>query len=220
MHITEKDSEGSYSTEYNKNIDESDGEDILNISRETPRSDLDFINDLINDHMDELEFENFSGTINRVQPCVTIYQQVDESMQESTLYVFWKREWQQINILNSNETTAARAIRESLELIALREDKKILFGMLYNVFSKNISLIDLLVRNLYFLKAQELSACEKHQLDILSSKISDLVLTGTYVSEESLQFLPPDLIEKRNDYLSDLRACPQTSKFKNIPSAT
>jgi|GEM_PF-5478431 len=35
LHITEEDSEGSYSTKYNENIDESEGEDTLNVLYET-----------------------------------------------------------------------------------------------------------------------------------------------------------------------------------------
>ncbi|WP_250296474.1 hypothetical protein [Wolbachia endosymbiont of Oedothorax gibbosus] len=166
LHITEEDSEGSYPTEHNENIDESEGEDTLNVSYETcteyiedmdkPEHEdaLSVLNethqserDWLDDHMDE--FENFLETINRVQPCVTIYQQVDKSMQESTLHALQEKEWQQVNTLNSNETTAARTIRESLELIALGEDKKIMFGMPCYVFSQNTSLIDFLVRNLY-----------------------------------------------------------------------
>ncbi|QMV45804.1 hypothetical protein HC358_01530 [Wolbachia pipientis] len=98
FHIIEEDSESSCSTEYNGNIDESDGEDTLNVLYETHQNER----DLLGGYIDKLESENFPGTINRVQPYVTMYQQVDESMQESTLRASRKRKWQQINTLNSN----------------------------------------------------------------------------------------------------------------------
>ncbi len=107
--------------------------------------------------------------------------------------------------LYSDETVAKGMIKESLELIALGKGKKIMFGMPCDVFSENTSLIDFLVRNLYILKTQELSIHEKHQLDLLSLKISDLVSTGTYVSEEALKLLSTSLLEKRNSYLSNLK---------------
>ncbi|MBV2146301.1 MAG: hypothetical protein KTM48_06500 [Wolbachia endosymbiont of Pissodes strobi] len=55
------------------------------------------------------------------------------------------------------------------------------------------------------LKKFELSIHEKHQLDLLSLKISDLVSTGTYVSEKVLELLPTSLLEKHNSYLSNLK---------------
>lgn len=89
LHITEKDSEGSYFTECNQNIDMSDGEGTFNVLYETHQNEW----DLLGGYIDKLESENFSGTINRVQPYVTMYQQVDESMQESTLRASRKRKW-------------------------------------------------------------------------------------------------------------------------------
>ncbi|WP_375316174.1 hypothetical protein [Wolbachia endosymbiont (group A) of Colletes cunicularius] len=105
----------------------------------------------------------------------------------------------------SNETVAEGIIKKSLELIALREDKKILFGMPCNVFSENTSLIDHLVRSLNAIKIEELSTYERDQLDLLLSKVFDLVSTGIYMSEEALKLLPTDLLEKRNNYLSNLK---------------
>lgn len=188
-----------YPSFYRCFTNEPEDEDALSVLNETHQSEWDWLDD----HIDE--FGNFLETINRVQPCVTIYQQVDKSMQESTLHALREREWQQVNTLNSNETTAARTIRESLELIALGEDKKIMFGIPRYVFSQNTSLIDFLVHNLYTLKMQGLSTYEKCQLDLLSSKISDLVSTGIYMSEEALKLLPTSLLEKHTSYLSNLK---------------
>ncbi|GFR11750.1 uncharacterized protein TNCT_547901 [Trichonephila clavata] len=74
-----------------------------------------------------------------------------------------------------------------------------------NVFSENTSLIDHLVRSLNTIKIEELSTYERDQLNLLSSKISSLVSTGIYMSEGALKLLPPDLLEKRNNYLSNLK---------------
>lgn len=240
LHIIEEDSEGSCSTEYNENIDESEGEGTSdhNVPNKTPidkrcpsfyrcftnepedESDRNILNKafieddkdtpdhilnktFIIENEDELEDLEVTGA---PQPDIAIYKQVDECVRKNTLSTLLNTRCQtNTSHLYSNETVAEGIIKKSLELIALREDKKILFGMPCNVFSENTSLIDFLVRNLYTLKMQGLSTYEKCQLDLLSSKISDLVLTGTYVSEEPLQFLPPDLIEKRSNYLSSLK---------------
>ncbi|MDE5061748.1 hypothetical protein [Wolbachia endosymbiont of Drosophila tsacasi] len=194
----------------NKNIDESEDEDILNASFKTfPDMDEDALSVLYEtcqseqDIEDELEDLEVMGTF---QLDIAIYKQVDECVRKNTLSTLLNMRRQiDISNLDSNETVIEGIIKKLLEFIALGKDKKIMFGIPCDVFSENTSLIDFLVCNLYILKTQELSIHEKHQLDLLSSKISDLVSTGTYMSEEPLQFLPPDLIEKRSKYLSSLK---------------
>ncbi len=152
---------------------------------------------------DELEDLEVMGTF---QPDIAIYKQVDECVRKNTLSTLLNtRRQASTPPLCSDETVAKGMIKESLELIALGKDKKIMFGMPCDVFSENTSLIDFLVRNLHILKTPELSTYERYQLDLLSSKISDLVSTGIYMSEEALKLLPTDLLEKRNNYLSNLK---------------
>ncbi|MDR0773558.1 MAG: hypothetical protein LBE46_04580 [Wolbachia pipientis] len=213
LHITEEDSESSYPTEHNENIDESEGEDTLNVSYKTCPEYEDMDEGALSvlyetcqseqDIEDKLEDLEVMGTF---QPDIAIYKQVDECVRKNTLSTLLNTRCQtNTSHLYSNETVAEGIIKKSLELIALREDKKILFGMPCNVFSENTSLIDHLVRSLNAIKIEELSTYEKHQLDLLSSKMSDLVSTGTYMSEKALKLLPPDLIEKRSNYLSSLK---------------
>lgn len=152
---------------------------------------------------DELEDLEVTGA---PQPDIAIYKQVDECVRKNTLSTLLNTRCQtNTSHLYSNETVAEGIIKKSLELIALREDKKILFGMPCNVFSENTSLIDHLVRSLNAIKIEELSTYERDQLDLLSLKISDLVSTGTYVSEKVLELLPTSLLEKHNSYLSNLK---------------
>lgn len=152
---------------------------------------------------DELEDLEVTGA---PQPDIAIYKQVDECVRKNTLSTLLNTRCQtNTSHLYSNETVAKGIIKKSLELIALREDKKILFGMPCNVFSENTSLIDHLVRSLNAIKIEELSTYERDQLDLLSSKVFDLVSTGIYMSEEALKLLPTDLLEKRNNYLSNLK---------------
>lgn len=96
-------------------------------------------------------------------------------------------------------------IEKWIKSVELGESQKIRFGMPYYVFLENLSIIDYLISNVYLLKKCELSIHEKHQLDLLSSKVFDLVSTGTYVSEEVLKLSPTSLLEKRNSYLSNLK---------------
>ncbi|GFR11676.1 uncharacterized protein TNCT_280651 [Trichonephila clavata] len=152
---------------------------------------------------DELEDLEVTGA---PQPDIAIYKQVDECVRKNTLSTLLNTRCQtNTSHLYSNETVAEGIIKKSLELIALRKDKKILFGMPCNVFSENTSLIDHLVRSLNTIKIEELSTYERDQLNLLSSKISSLVSTGIYMSEGALKLLPPDLLEKRNNYLSNLK---------------
>lgn len=132
LHITEEDSEGSYSTEYNENIDESEGEDTLNVSYETCPVYGDMDEDALSvlyetcqseqDIEDELEDLEVMGTF---QPDIAIYKQVDECVRKNTLSTLLNTRCQtNTSNLYSNETVEEEIIKKSLELIAFREDKK------------------------------------------------------------------------------------------------
>lgn len=201
----------SYKPEYIKDMDKPEDEDTLdhNVLNKTfiieDTLDHNILNKafIIEDGKGEpkaLEATNAS------QSDITIYKQVDECIRENTLSTSLSTRRQASTLhLYSDETIAEGMIKESLELIALGKDKKIMFGMPCYAFSENTSLIDFLVRNLYILKTQELSTYERYQLDLLSSKMSDLVSTGTYMSEEALKLLPTSLLEKHTSYLSNLK---------------
>ncbi|MDE5058518.1 MULTISPECIES: hypothetical protein [Wolbachia] len=200
----------------NEPEDESDRNILNKASIEDDKDTPDHIlnKTFIIENEDELEDLEVTGA---PQPDIAIYKQVDECVRKNTLSTLLNTRCQtNTSHLYSNETVAEGIIKKSLELIALREDKKILFGMPCNVFSENTSLIDHLVRSLNAIKIEELSTYERDQLDLLSSKVFDLVSTGTYMSEEALKFLPPDLIEKRSNYLSSLKQIVSDSIEKDV----
>ncbi|GFQ67207.1 uncharacterized protein TNCT_232221 [Trichonephila clavata] len=189
----------------NEPEDESDRNILNKASIEDDKDTPDHIlnKTFIIENEDELEDLEVTGA---PQPDIAIYKQVDECVRKNTLSTLLNTRCQtNTSHLYSNETVAEGIIKKSLELIALRKDKKILFGMPCNVFSENTSLIDHLVRSLNTIKIEELSTYERDQLNLLSSKISSLVSTGIYMSEGALKLLPPDLLEKRNNYLSNLK---------------
>ncbi|UVW83664.1 hypothetical protein [Wolbachia endosymbiont of Aedes albopictus] len=134
----------------------------------------------------------------------TIYEQVDERMKENISNVL-EAIYQASRLFIAKQLTREQMIEEWIKSVELGESQKIMFGMPEYIFFEDLSIIDTLVYYMNGQKKCELSTDGRYQLDLLSSKISDLVLTGTYVSEEPLQFLPPDLIEKRSNYLSSLK---------------
>ncbi|NEV49715.1 hypothetical protein EUZ93_04475 [Wolbachia pipientis] len=202
LHIIEEDSEGSCSTEYNENIDESD-RNILNKAfieddKDTPDHILNETFIIEEDELEDLE------VMSELQLDGAIYEQVDERMKENISNVL-EAIHQAFRLLSDRQLTVEQMIEKWIKSVELGESQGIMFGIPYYMFPKDLSIIDYLISNTYVLKECELSTDGRDQLDLLSSKMSDLVLTGTYVSEEPLQFLPPDLIEKRNNYLSNLK---------------
>ncbi len=202
FHIIEEDSEGSCSTEYNENIDESD-RNILNKAfieddKDTPDHILNETFIIEEDELEDLE------VMSELQLDGAIYEQVDERMKENISNVL-EAIHQAFRLLSDRQLTVEQMIEKWIKSAELGESQGIMFGIPYYMFPKDLSIIDYLISNIYVLKECELSTDGRDQLDLLSSKMSDLVLTGTYVSEEPLQFLPPDLIEKRNNYLSNLK---------------
>ncbi|WP_264688366.1 hypothetical protein [Wolbachia endosymbiont (group A) of Sympetrum striolatum] len=112
---------------------------------------------------------------------------------------------QAFRLCGEKRLTVGQMIKKWIKSVELGESQKIRFGMPYYVFFEELSIIDYLISNVHLLKKFELSIHEKHQLDLLSLKISDLVSTGTYVSEKVLELLPTSLLEKHNSYLSNLK---------------
>ncbi|WP_353272944.1 hypothetical protein [Wolbachia endosymbiont (group A) of Portevinia maculata] len=133
-----------------------------------------------------------------------IYEQVDERMKENISNVL-EAIRQAFRLCGEKRLTVGQMIKKWIKSVELGESQKIRFGMPYYVFFEELSIIDYLISNVHLLKKFELSIHEKHQLDLLSLKISDLVSTGTYVSEKVLELLPTSLLEKHNSYLSNLK---------------
>ncbi|MFP3015253.1 MAG: hypothetical protein ACEY3B_02940 [Wolbachia sp.] len=200
--ITEENSEGSYS------IDESEDEDILNVSFKTcPDMDEDALSVLYETCQGEQDIEDEledSEVMSELPLDGTIYEQVDERMKENISNVL-EAIYQASKLFIAKQLTREQMIEEWIKSVELGESQKIMFGMPKYIFFEDLSIIDHLIYSIDTLKKCELSTDGRYQLDLLSSKMSDLVLTGTYVSEEPLQFLPPDLIEKRSNYLSSLK---------------
>jgi hypothetical protein len=159
---------------------------------------------------------------------MTIYKQIEREKRKKILKQIEGIE-KKYGVLSDSQT-AGKMLDELLEIVNLAHKDKIMFGMpyglVYGVLSddegkkraaKEISLIGYLIKNLNFIKKQNLNLeeNEKGKLDSLASKISNLISTGTYVSKEILSVYSKDMLtdqlEKRDIYLSKLEQVVRSS---------
>lgn len=158
---------------------------------------------------------------NDFQLSMTIYQKFEKDKREKIL-----KEAENIEKkyqVPSDSQTVGKMLDELLKVIKHADKDKIMFGMPGKLVHgmpeekeqeaiKETSLIGYLIKSASLIKKQNLSLenIEKENLDSLCFKISDLILTGTYVKKEILDSycndIPVDstLKEKRNSYLLSL----------------
>lgn len=71
------------------------------------------------------------------------------------------------------------------------------------------TILDFMIKKLHHLKNNDANINEdgKRKLETVLSEVHDLISKGNYVSKEFMKFLPENVLKKREDYLSNLRAC-------------
>lgn len=135
-----------------------------------------------------------------------MHEQADEQTREET-----SRIAKEIHNSFSTNLTLIKKIEKLLKLIEHAKKHKVMFSAPYynHIYLESTTIMDSLVRNSHVIDClngpYNYTKNEKYQLNLLSSKISDLVSTGIYMSEKALKFLPTDLLEKRHSYLLNLK---------------
>ncbi|WP_410542500.1 hypothetical protein [Wolbachia endosymbiont of Tetranychus urticae] len=171
----------------------------------------------------------FPEDTNEYQLSMTIYKQIEREKRKKILKQVEEIEKKYTNPFDV--TNVGKFLCELSEIVKLADKEKVMFGMPYGLVHgmlseeekrkavKEISLISHLIRSVALIKKENLNLEKNEQdmLDSLTSKISALISTGTYVNKEVLDLyrtsIPIDssIEEKRNGYLLSLEKAVQNS---------
>ncbi|MGL9779348.1 MAG: hypothetical protein ACR5K5_03735 [Wolbachia sp.] len=151
-----------------------------------------------------------SEDVREFQSDTIIYEQVDGCVKEKTLEVLNKIS----NVMgsyNDGTLTIEETAKKFLEFIKVGKERKVMFSMpcgtsIYGE-KEELSVINYLVRMLHHLRVNDTNVDEdgKCQLNIPWLEISNLVSMGNRVYGKAFALLPSDMLEKRNDYLSNIK---------------